>query len=318
MKRCLSGVLVLGSLALAGCSKVLTESSAVGVIQKYIDAQAGGQVSTFAGALTNQVSVEMSQRWTAVGVQRVIKEGFLQEKTVPVSYPNFSGTFTGRRGSPGGPGGGSNDSFSDFTNAGQPPYLNGSFRTCNVPDPSSFYRPVNDCSSGNVSGPVQRNGGGPSNFTLVLTNPSPYAFGTMPNSRVPFQASLIRGNPDVIQVNLNGHPIRLEGHVTGPDVQQGIYIYNWTAKLPKDLFVGPFLKLGHLVVESCDHLLLGTETTASATCKTHVKLTKEAEIIFGRRPTNQSVQAAFGKQPDGNWIATQIGGYVPPQYNIFQ
>jgi len=271
----------------------------------------------FAGALTSQVGVEMPQRWMAVGVQRIIKEGYLQEKTVPVSYPNFSGNFTGRRGNPGAQGGGSNDTFSGNAGTGTPPFISGTFRTCNVPDPNSFYRPVNDCSSGVVSGPIQRNGAGPSNFTLTLLNPSPYAFGVMPNARLPFQASLIRGNPDVIQVNLNGTPIHLEGHVMGSDFQQSVYIYNWTDKLPKDTFTGQILKLGHMVVDSCDHLLLGTETTATATCKTHVKLTGAAEVIFGSASTNNAVQASFGKQPDGTWIGTQISG-SPLAYNISQ
>ena len=103
----------------------------------------------------------------------------------------------------------------------------------------------------------------------------------------------------------------------GSDFQQNVYIYTWTDKLPKDTFTGQILKLGHMVVDSCDHLLLGTETTATATCKTHVKLTRAAEVIFGSAPTTNTVQASFGKKPDGTWTGTQIGG-AALQYNIFQ
>jgi hypothetical protein len=179
-----------------------------------------------------------------------------------------------------------------------------------------------DCASGPVSGQIQKNGAGPSNLTFVLRSSNFYgqaqnAFGIMPGARSPFRALLVRGNPDVIQANVNGTTIQFEGRVTGPDLQQSVYIYRWTNKLSKDTLSGSWLKLGRLVVESCDHLLLGTETTATVTCKTHVKLTKDAEAIFGSRSTDQSMGATFGKQPDGTWIGTQIT-YRPPTYDISQ
>jgi hypothetical protein len=78
--------LLLTTVALAGCSKALTESSAPGVVQKWIDSQNGGGVlvSTFSGELTEQVGTEMINRWSVPDVQRLIKQGYLEEKTVSV------------------------------------------------------------------------------------------------------------------------------------------------------------------------------------------------------------------------------------------
>lgn len=317
MKCCLSAVLVFGFLGFVGCSKTLTESSAVGIAQKSVDSMDGGSRSTDAKVLTDGVGIEREGRWTAASVQRAIKEGFLVEKSRPISYPNFSGNFTGRSGNPGGQGGGSTDTLSGSVNPGAPPIYNGQFRTCIVRDPNSFFHPQDDCYSGVVSGYVNRSGEGPTAFTLTLTNVSPYGIGVEPGTKSPFQASLTRGNPDVIQVSLNGASIRLEGHVTGPDFQQNLYTYNWTGKLTKGTISYSVLKLGHLVVDSCDHLLLGTETTASAACKTHVVLTKDAKIIFGDRSTDQSVETTFGKQPDGTWVCTLVR-FIPPFYDINQ
>ena len=77
------------------------------------------------------------------------------------------------------------------------------------------------------------------------------------------------------------------------------------------------LNLGHLAVESCEHLQLASETTATASCKTHVRLTGAAEAIFGNRRTDQLMEASFGRQPDGTWIGTSIK-YTAPPYSLSQ
>lgn len=113
-------------------------------------------------------------------------------------------------------------------------------------------------------------------------------------------------------------PFLAQGRATGSEILQNLYVYTWTDKLPKDVVVnGNALKLGHLVVDSCSQLLLDSETAAKAVCKTHVELTKPAEVIFGSGSTEQSMQAVFGKQPDGNWVTTRVS-YSPPQYVINQ
>jgi hypothetical protein len=66
-------------------------------------------------------------------------------------------------------------------------------------------------------------------------------------------------------------------------------------------------RLGHVVIDSCNHLLLEAETNATATCKIHVELTDAGKATFHGGPTASSVQAQFGKQPDGTWIATRVG-----------
>lgn len=314
--RMLPGLLA-GSLFLSGCSKALTESSASAVIQKWVDAQAGGIASSNASSLTSQIGAEMPQRWTMAGVQRALKEGYLQEKTLTVTFPNFSGQFTGRRGFAGGsPYGGWNDTLNLATNAGHPPFASGFFRTCYSYDPNGFFRPNDNCWGGTFNGPIQRNGSGPSRFTIRVTQFSPYV-GMLPNTTFTFSASLARGSPDVIHGALETDPVQMQGRANGADIQQDVYVYLWTDKLPKNIFNGSVLRLGHIVVERCEHLLLVSETTATAACQTHVKLTSAAEVIFGNRPTDQTMQASFGKQPDGSWVGTGIN-YLPPQYNIFQ
>lgn len=321
MKSWLGCALVVGLLALAGCSKALTESSAGGVVQKFVDAQNDGQVSTRADSLINNVGIEMPMRWAAAGAQRVLKAGLLQEKTIPATYPNFSGQFTGHYGAVLGEHTLTSYNFTAVAVDGQQPYLSGSFSACDIYDGSGARFAGRDCAEGTINGPIQRNGAGRSNFTF-LRNRSPIslfqlAIGIITHEPQLIQMSLVRGNPDMIQLSADGTTFQLQGHATGQDFQHEVYVYSWPASMPKGLFSGRMLMLGHLVVEGCEHLLLGTETTATATCRTHIKLTKDAEIVFGSASTDQSLQASFGKQPDGKWIVTQIG-YIPPQYTIAQ
>jgi hypothetical protein len=65
-------------------------------------------------------------------------------------------------------------------------------------------------------------------------------------------------------------------------------------------------KVGHFVVDSCDHLLLVTETVATAQCTIHVSFTKEGAAKFGNTNNQSSsiIPARFGKQPDGTWVGT--------------
>lgn len=315
MNRPMIVALSLTFLTLGGCSKALTESSASGVIQKWIDSQNGGAVRTPAGALTNHIGREMVNAWSAAGVQRLIKQGYLEEKTVAVSYPNFSGQYSGVHhdvnmfhvyvSTP------SVDTLDIKTVADtRPPHVEGQFRTCFE----------NNCDVGSVSGAVQRNG--PSTLTLSFPERGGSLMSNRPSTRNRLVVALERGRPDAIvgrytvansMVNLD--PISIRANRAGPnppDIQQAVYVYSWTNKLPKDTFSGTTLNLGHLVVGSCDHLLLASETTATASCKTQVKLTSGGKAIFGNGPTDQLMQASFGKQPDGTWIGTSINYSAPP------
>ena len=73
-------------------------------------------------------------------------------------------------------------------------------------------------------------------------------------------------------------------------------------------------KMGHVVIDSCDHLLLEGETFATANCKLHVELTDAGKAALGDagkaalggRPPEGTVSASFGKQPDGTWIITRV------------
>ncbi len=307
---------LIGTLVICGCSKALTESSAVKVTQKFIDSQDGGTVKTFVGALTGEIGPEYPQPLQQAGVQRLIKEGWLEQKTVTVPYPNFSGEFSGSRENPFPNTPAMVDYFTLQAIADRPPRVQGSFRTCFM----------NVCDAGTVRGVIQR--AGQSSFTLSFQareNPTSDRMVTYNRS---LTVSLLRGQPDALvgnygQGNENPFstarttPIRVTGHATGPDIQQEVYVYAWTTKLPNEVISGNTLKLGHLVVDSCAQLLLDSETAARAVCNSHIVFSKAAETIFGNRPANQAVTAGFGKQPDGTWIGTQAI-YAPPQYAINQ
>lgn len=325
MNRPLIVTVALSAVLLAGCSKALTESSASGVIQKWVDAQEGGIVNTSAGGLMSQMGTEMPNPWAAVGVRRLIKDGYIEEKTSTISYPNFSGEFSGTHLAV--TGSVFLDTFTLQASTDRPPRVTGTFKVCFPKTHDTFY---GSCVWGSINGTIQKNGTGPSRFSLhgeaewhprddAEMNANPLQFRTdLPGLRdFPFAATLVRGNPDKITGTYGDSPIQLQGRVTGPDIQQEVYTYNWSGKLPKDTFNGQFLRLGHLVVDSCDHLLLVSETVANASCKTHVKLTSGGESIFGNRPTDQVMQAFFGKQPDGTWVGTRVN-YSPPQYEMNQ
>ena len=316
-RRIVDGLLIalaLAAMALTGCSKALTASRAVTVTQSYVDSQNSGIVSTSIAALTSQIGTELPQRSDSPELQRLIKDGYIVEKTVTVSYPNLAGNFVGSHEiNIMGPTR-LDDTFQLQTIASsKPPQVQGSFRTCFG----------NSCEAGSVSGAVQRNG--PSNLTLSFQQrENPISDRWVTQTRT-LNVSLIRGQPDALVgtystgnenpfVSAQSSSERASGVVAGPDIQQEVYVYSWTPKLPTGTVDGAVLKLGHLVIDSCDQLLLNSETTARATCKTHVKLTKEAELIFGKASTEQPIQPVFGKQPDGGWIGTSVS-YTPPQYS---
>jgi hypothetical protein len=291
-------------MALCGCSKALTESSAVGMVQSFVDLKDGGWTQTSLEILPILMASEQQQQLKQVAVQRAIKNGYLQEKTIPVTYPNFSGQFTGHRSY------GWTETLTLTTTPGRPPVARGSLTSCHAGEYAS-QPPF--CLSGQISGTVQRNGVGASEFIVAYTG---FVVGLGFDPKIPIRLmNLVRGNTDVIQGVILNESVRFEGHATGPDLQQDVYGYSWAGKLPKDALNGAMLKLGHLVVDSCDHLLLGSETSATATCKTHVNLTEAAKGIFGTRSTEQPLQASFGKKPNGTWVATQIN-YAPPPYDI--
>jgi hypothetical protein len=87
--------LLTSALLLSSCSKTLTQSRAVNLSQSYADTQNGGTVSTSIDALLSQLGPEMPQPFQAVGVQRLVKDGYIHEAKVMVAYPNFTGQFTG-------------------------------------------------------------------------------------------------------------------------------------------------------------------------------------------------------------------------------
>lgn len=306
--------LCLVIFALTGCTQALTESSAVNVVQRYVDEQNGGVVSTSIATLTSQFGREHSQPLQQPGIQRLVKEGWLEQKTVTVSYPNFGGEFTGQHTEHLGMTQSTwTDTLSIQIGAENPPSVRGSFRSC---------YPAETCISGTLQGVVQKDG-----YTRVKM---------IPNEETSLQYyrrwnwspwNFVDSRP--LDLSPEREPNRLLGrwgdeYVSfqavrgrGPDIGLNSYVYGWTDKLPKDVVLnGSVLKLGHLVVDSCAQLLLDSETAAKAVCRTHVELTK-AQVIFGGAPTDQLIQAVFGKQPNGNWVTTRVS-YSPPQYVINQ
>lgn len=193
----------------------------------------------------------------------------------------------------------------------RPPSVKGRFTTCFE----------NGCDVGLVRGEVQRSG--PSILTLAFPEQQRGVISNRPNPRDQLAVVLERGQPDVLlgQYQYGRSMVRVPTiyiraiHVgpNPPDIQQSAYVYGWTPTLPKDAFNGSALNLGHLEVDRCEHVLLSSETTATASCQTHVKLTPFAAAVCGDGSTDQTMQASFGKQPDGTWVATNMV-YSPPQY----
>ncbi len=313
----------LCALTIQSCSKALTASSAVGNAQKFIDDHGDGGVNTFAGELTNQIGAEMPQHWTNSCVQRLIKIGYLQERTATTTYPNLTGEFKGTHTTPFASG--FVDTLSLRTAPTNPPRVEGSFRFCLRP-PNTFY---GTCNWGPVTGVVMKYGAqtrlsmktsmqwiyrsdaemnvDPLNLPSALGGPLGAVGGTSP-----LAVTLERGNPDNLVGSFETAALQLHGNAAKPDIQREVFVYSWTDKLPRDTFNGSLLQLGHLVIDTCDNLLLSSETSATASCSTHIKLTDAAKIIFGERPTTRSLRATFGKQPDGGWVCVNIEYQAPP------
>jgi hypothetical protein len=306
-------VLSLGVLLVCGCSQTLNNSRAAKLAQSYIDSQNGGTVQTSIGGLTNQLGLEMSAPLQAVGIQRLIQAGYIEERKMTVAYPNFSGHFSGGHDAP--LVGRTQDTLElQAVAATKPPQVQGSFKICESPY---------SCVDGSVNGVIQKNG--PSDLTLSyqtrdMLSRAPVTVNTT------LSVSLSRGASDVLSgvylwgkenmfVGAQRSAFRVTGRVVGPDIQQEVFVYSWTGKLPKGTVDGAALKLGHLIIDSCEQLLLNSETSAGATCKTQVTLTREAEMVFGSSPTDQPMGVTFGKQPDGTWVVTSVR-YTPPPYRL--
>ncbi len=316
MNRASLIVLAFGiSLLCGGCSKTLTQSRAAKLAQSYVDKQNEGTVGTFIGALTNQLGPEMPQPLQAAGIQRLIQAGYIEERKTMVAYPNLAGQFSGGHEiNIMGPTRLDDTLELRTISTSKPPQVQGSFKTCFG----------NSCEAGSVNGAIQRNG--PSNLTLSFQQrENPISDRWVTRSRT-LNVSLVRGQPDALVgtyytgqenpfVSAQNSQFRANGRAESGDIQQEVFVYSWTSKLPKDTVQGATLKLGHLVVDACEQLLLNSETTARATCKTHVKMTSESETIFGKGPTDQAMEVAFGKQPDGNWLVTSVS-YQPPNYQL--
>lgn len=304
----------LSILALGGCSKTLTPSKAVKLTQAYMDSR---PASVNIDVFTNLLDRELTEPLQFASIQRALNQGLIQQKTVAVTYSNFGGQFEG--------------SYFAFdttgakyyhpirlslqTTATRPPRVQGIFNIFNFTTTPAASESFNGLSQrGSIMGEVRRTG--PSILSLTSEPQASDMYRSPPGPEIrPLQATLARGSPDVLVGTLDGAVFRVEGHTSGPDLRQDLYVYSWTERLPNGAVSGSLLKLGHVVVESCEQLLLTSETSAKATCTAHVELTKFAEAIFGSSSTSGPAEFVFGKQPDGDWVTTGVN-YVSPTYSI--
>ena len=95
IKLLLTFLLSVGLLTLAACSKKLDDASAVELTQSFVDAQGGRAVTTAAADLTNRLDSELPEALQMPGMRRLISRGWIEERKSVVSYPNFSGKFSG-------------------------------------------------------------------------------------------------------------------------------------------------------------------------------------------------------------------------------
>ena len=292
-------------LALSGCSSALTEASAAKAIQGYIDTQQNGIVMTSIIFLTGQLGTQHTERSSVPAIQRLMKQGMVEEITGTAVYPDLSGTYRGTVG--GYYRGNITYTVKLHTTPANPPEVEGEYQDC------LFGR---SCWDGTVSGVVEQRAA--STLTLRQISRRPTDTATVRSLVV----SLTRGTNGedmlvgALREGETSNPIELRGRA-GAQLERKIYVYKWTDKFPKEALQPPDLQLGHLVVDGCDHLLLATEISATATCQSHIVLTDVAKAIWGEKSTKETLQASFGRQPNGKWIGTKIS-YSPPSYEINQ
>lgn len=103
-------------------------------------------------------------------------------------------------------------------------------------------------------------------------------------------------------------PLNLQGAAGHGSIEQEQYQYGWSAKFPIDALDGASLKLGHVEIDSCDDLLLGSsDTNASCTVKWHVDLESAQKAVMGNERVSGTMRAQFRKQPDGKWLVESVG-----------
>jgi len=298
-----AGVAMIALSALtvtSGCSKKLTQSRAVKLTQEVIDKSKGGVIVSIA-PVTAVLAQEFSDAAAPVppAILPLVQAGLIRRRTIPLKYPNIAGQYTG--------------TYTSVFNkpleaklvvtlqdGSAPPRVQGTFETCAVWVETEVHNgPIThrNCGTNNVSGVLNANGATNLIFTVNALEP--------PTN---MQLTLTRGNPDDLSGRVHSGstdlPVKLQGH-SGPDIQQSMYMYEWSDKLPKDALVSGYtVNGGRLIVDTCDQLLLQDETKATAICSGHLEPTGAVKTILGDGFKTISIRATYGKQPDGEWVGT--------------
>jgi hypothetical protein len=298
-------------LMLSGCgSKTLTESRARSLVQARMDlaAKATGQDGLLVDPyeLTATLNNRYPQKLTSVGMRRVVGDGYIEEQTPKAIYPDLTGNFHGQWVYPWL----SSVSFIvDITvnSQNRPPMITANYTgRCGG---SQLVPTMQNCQTGSCQGLQPEHG------VISLSCSTTFNSGTTTNVvgldlNPQADQNRITGNfrlQYATVVTPNVTPMSLEGAFNRKTIEQEQYVYVWSKKFPADLlFANRFIRLDDAAVDSCENLLLQTETTASCTCKWHSNLSKPLTSMYGKNRLDGTIQATFGKQPDGNWMVTNV------------
>jgi hypothetical protein len=290
---------------LSGCRRTFDESRAVKLTQAVIDAKKDPVVVSIA-PIAGTMNREFTDPTIPAELQRPVQGGLIQQRRTLLKYPNLSGHFLGKY-----------FDTPDVTiqipheailalqlvSNSKPPRIEGTSEMCSLtydfgPPP----RTNRTCGTWHVSGVLNANG------------PTDLTESTEPNTHIIL--TLTRGNPDVltgvIRTQYYSRPVRFEGKAGGPDLEQPIYTYDWSDKLPKDALISAYqVNAGHLIVDVCGQLLLQGDTSATATCSGHADMLSAVKMILGDSVRTIQVHAVYGKRPDGEWVGT-AASYAAP------
>ena len=301
----------IGLMAACGDSKVLTAERAKALAQARLDMTNQGGVVVNVGTLTSQLNTRTLQTPEQLlpSMKRLLDHGYIEQKSYKIIYPDLSGTYTGGWAYP---------QFSRgigirvtlSTDQSRPPNVTGSYTAeCGEFDRGALKRRF-DCGTGSLAGSLGRQ-------PPYILNPSNHrAFSVWPEELGSFSLMSITLQLGSSDDTLAGYfqlisgvqnPLLLTGKNSHRNIEQDEYSYNWSQTFPQTFMNGPsMLNLGHGVIDSCDNLLLGSETSASCVVKWHVDLDTPRSALMGPNRVEGTVSATFGKQPDGTWIITSL------------
>ena len=309
----------IGSIALlagaflfcsCGSEKVLTAEGATALAQARLDGDGTthGNITVNIGPLTSRLNVRTSDQVQQLPqtMQRLVKLGYLDQQVVRVSYPDLGGQWRGPTPMPNTPPGQQFMLQISMNRDARPPTMSGTYAQCDAGG-GCFGNP-----DWHVSGTMTVE----PPYQLTVTEPTGVLLTAIvglqrnPNGDALVGRAVFAPGTSIAALGHPESPLNLRGTAGHGSVEQEMYIYKWAAKFPQDALMSQFdVKLGHVEVDGCDRLLLGSsDTNASGIVKWHVALKDAQKALMGTERLDGTVPAAFRKQPDGKWAIDSMEG----------